>query len=307
MLGEDQPGWTDTGPQHQWPHGWEYYGYFTVKTDNAAKLAFGTSSFRFPPEFRSAYRAAAGLVNHKGNGHPLWVHHYDCSGDPEFRLIECNCEQLYHEPGCVLPPSNRNPVATQTSVGIANTYGMAPAPTLAPTPTYYQPVSNPYTPAANPMLELTSGFSNLSLDQNAYSVGYRSYPVSQISQSATVYAPNAHQLPVNVTNGVVQTEQRSIHISNLPYSVSEDELKRLINRKVRAVPETVSLHVDHSTGKSKGSGVAGFSTAEEARNAVNVLDKYTLKGKRLRVRPDKNATPIASMRTPTIVDSTARY
>jgi len=184
---------------------------------------------------------------------------------------------------------------------------MASAPTLPTTATYYQPVSNPYPQAGNTMLGLTSGFSNLSLDQNAYSVGYTGYPVSQVPQSTAVYAPNAHQLPVNVTNGVVQTEQRSIHISNLPYSVTEEELKRFINRKVRAEPETVSLHVDHSTGKSKGSGVAGFSTAEEAKTAINVLDKYTLKGKKLRVRPDKNATPITSARTPTIVDSTARY
>jgi hypothetical protein len=42
-------------------------------------------------------------------------------------------------------------------------------------------------------------------------------------------------------------------------------------------------------------------------NAIRVLQHYSLKGKYLRVRPDKNAIAVGTTRTPTIVDSSAGY
>jgi len=43
MTLDHQPGWTNTGPNYSWPEGWNFFGYFTVKTDRDAQRAFGTS------------------------------------------------------------------------------------------------------------------------------------------------------------------------------------------------------------------------------------------------------------------------
>ena len=165
----------------------------------------------------------------------------------------------------------------------------------------YPLTSTPYPTEAN-------GNSGLSFSLH-HGPSYYPYPTTQTQQSPLqqVYARNAYGLPVNVSAGTVQTEQRSIHIANLHSSVGEEELRCLIDRKVRVTPETVYLHMGHSTDKSKRSGVASFSSADDARNAINVLHHYSLKGQRLRVRADKNATSVGTTRTPTIVDSSAGY
>jgi hypothetical protein len=255
------------------------------------------------------------------------VHVFDCPDEHNSFLIECNCKQLYRGTiDCCLPPNTQFPFAVLAAATVANPYAAAAA--------YSQSPINPYVTNPNPLATLTTGLSNLSLNPSTYPGGtyssastypgagtyystagtyptaYRDYPVTQTSTTAPAYAPNAHGHPVNISNGIVQTEVRSIHISNLPFGFGEEELKRLITRKVGTMPLSVSLHTDHSTGKSKGSGIAGFSTSEEAQRAVNTLNKFPVKGKyKLKVRLDKNATPISAARTPTIVDSsqTSRY
>ena len=254
----------------------------------------------------AAYREAAGLVNHKENGKPLWVHHYDCSQEPRFRLLECNCEQLYGKPGCVLPPISQTTVAAQVPVTSASVYEVAQTPQAAASLSY--PLTTvPYATETNETAGFTGGPSNLSLHHGP---SYYPYPTSQIQQALPpqqIYATNAYGFPVNVSDGAVQTEQRSIHIGNFPNSMGEGKLRCFIDRKARVTPETVYLHTEHSTGKSRTSGVASFSSEEVAKNAIKVLPNYSLKGKKLRVRSDKNATAVGTTRTPTIVDSSAGY
>src|SRR5215469_3200248 len=97
----------------------------------------------------AAYRGAAGLINHKESGKPLWVHHYDCSQEPRFRLLECNCEQLYGKPGCVLPPISQNTVAAQTPVMSASAYEV-PQTVGSPTASLSYPLTGaPYPTEAN--------------------------------------------------------------------------------------------------------------------------------------------------------------
>jgi hypothetical protein len=307
MTLDHQPGWTNTGPNYSWPEGWNFFGYFTVKTDRDAQRAFGRFSKKKNKNSvwsLASYHATAGLVNHKESGKPLWVHHYDCSQEPRFRLLECNCEQLYGKSGCVLPPVSQTTAGAHVPVMSASAYEVAQTAGSSASSLSYPLTSAPYATEVNANPGLPRSSSNLSAQHGP---SYYPYPTTQTQQpqSLQLYASNTYGLPVNVSDGAVQTEQRSIHIANLPFSVDEEELRCLINRMVQVTPETVYLHVDYSTGKSKGSGVASFSNAEEARDAIKILNNYSLKGKKLRVRPDKNATAVGATRTPTIVDSSA--
>jgi hypothetical protein len=216
----------------------------------------------------AAYREAAGLVNHKESGKPLWVHHYDCSQEPQFRLLECNCEQLYGKPGCVLPPISQNTVPAQIPVMSASAYEVAQTASLS-----YPLISAPYGTEAN-RNSIFTGPSSFSPHPGP---SYYPYPTTQTQQPTPqqVYARNAYGLPVNVSTGAVQTEQRSIHIANLPFSVGEEELRCLIDRKVHVTPETVYLHMDHSTGKSKGSGVASFSGASRQERSFHWCNPHS--------------------------------
>lgn len=164
---------------------------------------------------------------------------------------------------------------------------------------------NPYSMASTYSPASADSTASAYLSARTYATAYTNYPAIQASTPSGVYAPNAHGVPVNLTDGYVQTELRSVHISKLPFGFGEEELKKLITRKLGITPEKVSLHTDHSTGKSKGSGVVSFSAAEEAQTAVNTLNKFVLKGKyKLKVRLDKNAIPISPAHAPpTIVDS----
>lgn len=94
-------------------------------------------------------------------------------------------------------------------------------------------------------------------------------------------------LPVNTTAGTVETESRGIHISNLSYKVSEHDLKKFV--KQYGQPTKVILKTD-SHGKSKGSAVATFKTADEAAIAAGRLHGVKWKGFALKVKVDREST-----------------
>lgn len=101
------------------------------------------------------------------------------------------------------------------------------------------------------------------------------------------YPKNANGLPVNDRDGVIVTESRSIFISNLDHSTSYDELNKL----AQTSGNPIALHL--LTRKSKVTGATiTFATEREALLSIEVLNEKELRGRKIRVRPDKNSTVI---------------
>jgi hypothetical protein len=159
----------------------------------------------------------------------------------------------------------------------------------------------------DPMAGLTNAFSNLSTDPGIYApTQYYAAPTAGPTPTLPAgYIQNSSNMPVNVSHGVVVTEHRSVHISGIPYSFDEDGLSDFIFRKARVDPIKVTLRRDRSSKRSNGgSGTAAFKTVEEARVAVKRLNGCKVKNQTLRVKLDRDATPITAP-APTIVDSPA--
>jgi RNA recognition motif-containing protein len=77
-------------------------------------------------------------------------------------------------------------------------------------------------------------------------------------------------------------EEKKIYIGNLDYSVTEEELQRMIEDKGLKVKE-LSLVRDKFSGRSKGFGFAEFETDDQAQKAIEALDGQELKSRKLRV------------------------
>ncbi len=73
-------------------------------------------------------------------------------------------------------------------------------------------------------------------------------------------------------------EAKKIYIGNLDESVTEDNLKDLLEEKGISVGE-VTLIVDKYTGRPKGFAFAEFATEEAAEQAIKTLNNYEVNGK----------------------------
>jgi RNA recognition motif-containing protein len=74
----------------------------------------------------------------------------------------------------------------------------------------------------------------------------------------------------------------SIHVSNLPSTVTEDDLRALFSQ--HGTVQSVSLPTDLSTGQRRGFGFINMP-APQASAAIAALDGQTLQGRNLRVSP----------------------
>lgn len=72
-----------------------------------------------------------------------------------------------------------------------------------------------------------------------------------------------------------------LYISNLSYSLSEDELKEAL----AAFGEVTSVRIitDRETGRSRGFGFAEFANADSAKAAMEGLNGKDLGGRELRI------------------------
>lgn len=71
-----------------------------------------------------------------------------------------------------------------------------------------------------------------------------------------------------------------LHVGNLPFSVSEEELKELFSGYN---PEEVTLIKDKFSGRSKGFGFVTISDDEVANKAVSELNGKDMQGRELKV------------------------
>ncbi len=80
----------------------------------------------------------------------------------------------------------------------------------------------------------------------------------------------------------------NIYVGNLPYSVSEDDLKNVFGEFGEVT--SVSIITDKYSGRSKGFGFVEMSTDSEASEAINSLNESDLKGRNMRVNEAKPRT-----------------
>lgn len=77
-------------------------------------------------------------------------------------------------------------------------------------------------------------------------------------------------------------EEKKIYIGNVEYSVTEEELQKILEDKGLEVKE-LKLIRDKFSGRSKGFGFAEFESDEAAQKAIEALDGQELKSRKLRV------------------------
>ncbi|MCK5287495.1 MAG: RNA-binding protein [Candidatus Omnitrophica bacterium] len=85
-------------------------------------------------------------------------------------------------------------------------------------------------------------------------------------------------------------EEKKIYIGNLPYTLTEEDVKNLIEEKGINVLE-VKLISDKNTGRAKGFGFAEFETKELAQQAVDILNDLEVSGRQLKVNKAKKMAP----------------
>ncbi|KAF2093661.1 hypothetical protein NA57DRAFT_81161 [Rhizodiscina lignyota] len=133
--------------------------------------------------------------------------------------------------------------------------------------------------------------------------------VSQSYQHQLAFATAAQQpsysmssstnLPVNTSSGTVLTESLGVFISELPWNMTERELKGIIKKIEK--PKRCELQV-HRSGRPKGTATASFDNVEQARRVIRHLNGREVGGKRLKVRFDREATTIrGEAQGPTVV------
>lgn len=80
----------------------------------------------------------------------------------------------------------------------------------------------------------------------------------------------------------------NIYVGNLPYKVSDNDLKEIFGE----FGEVVSAKVitDRETGRSKGFGFVEMSDDQDAQNAIDDLDGTEMDGRNLKVNKAKPKT-----------------
>ncbi|NOY39344.1 MAG: RNA-binding protein [Nitrospirae bacterium] len=77
----------------------------------------------------------------------------------------------------------------------------------------------------------------------------------------------------------------NIYVGNLPYNVSEDELKELFSEFGEV--STVNIITDKFSGQSKGFGFVEMPNDSEADEAIKALDGKEIKGRNIKVNQAK--------------------
>ncbi|KAJ3148434.1 hypothetical protein HDU89_004765 [Geranomyces variabilis] len=84
---------------------------------------------------------------------------------------------------------------------------------------------------------------------------------------------------------------KQLHIGNLPWSVSSQDLRDLFREAGTVTHAEVA---QSPAGRSRGYGTVVFSTLDEAENAIETLNGYEWNGRSIEVREDRGPTPRAA-------------
>jgi len=77
----------------------------------------------------------------------------------------------------------------------------------------------------------------------------------------------------------------NIYVGNLPYTISEDDLKGVFSEFGEV--ETVNIIKDKFSGQSKGFGFVEMPSNSEADKAIKALNDTALKGRNIKVNQAK--------------------
>lgn len=80
-----------------------------------------------------------------------------------------------------------------------------------------------------------------------------------------------------------------IYVGNLPFSVSDEDLKALFS-SYGEITEAVLIK-DKFSGRSKGFGFVTFSTEEAAQKAISAMNEKEVQGRALKVTEAKPMDP----------------
>lgn len=200
-------------------------------------------------------------------GRPLLVHHFDAScRDPV--LLMCNCATYY--PGATGHSDNRSRITARSVLAAQNIPDWQP---IAPVPFVTIPMQHPsmtvpITVAQMPMYTTTAAYYP---------------PVPAVTVPPSVPMTNEHGLLVNAANGVVRTESRGVHMSGLPYGVSETEILELVRPYGRA--QGVDMRKHHA--------IVRFGSVVEVRQVIEGLDRVIWKGRQILVKEDRDSTSVS--------------
>jgi len=116
--------------------------------------------------------------------------------------------------------------------------------------------------------------------------------MSELSGAGTTAAPagSPGQKPVPGAPSEAQQEvdQRSIHVSQVDYSVTEEELKQLF--EACGSVNRATILKDKFTGQPKGFAYIEFADAEAVANAM-ILNETEFKGRTLKIQPKRTNIP----------------
>ena len=79
-----------------------------------------------------------------------------------------------------------------------------------------------------------------------------------------------------------------LYVGNLPYNISDDQLRDAFARF--GTPDTATVIIDRSTGQSKGFGFVEFGDDNEAKNAISALSGQQYGGRALTVNEARPKT-----------------
>ena len=82
----------------------------------------------------------------------------------------------------------------------------------------------------------------------------------------------------------------NIYIGNLPYTISEDELRELF--AAHGEVKSASIIMDRESGRSKGFGFVEMPDKAQGESAISALNESNVQGRNVRVnearpRPDR--------------------
>ena len=83
----------------------------------------------------------------------------------------------------------------------------------------------------------------------------------------------------------------NIYIGNLPYSISEDDLRDLFASHGEV--SSANIIIDRDSGRSKGFGFVEMPDKAQAESAINALNESDVQGRNVRVnearpRPERS-------------------
>jgi RNA recognition motif-containing protein len=81
-----------------------------------------------------------------------------------------------------------------------------------------------------------------------------------------------------------------VYVGNLPFSVDEQQLRKLFEEGGREVLE-VSIVTDRDTGRPRGFAFVNMASQEEAQAAINALNGYEMGGRTLTVNMAREQQP----------------